>query len=61
MNPYPLDRPVSWSMMSWIDWMAPNGSKMPLSMSSVMLKCSDPTYSLMGPLSLGWFLGGSGM
>lgn len=27
----------------------PNGSKMPLSMSSVMLKCNDPTYSLIGP------------
>ena len=57
MNPYPLDLPVSVSIMSWMLWILPKGSKMPLSISSVMLKCSDPTYSLMGPLSL--FLMGS--
>lgn len=27
----------------------PNGSNIPLSISSVMLKCSEPTYSLIGP------------
>lgn len=27
----------------------PNGSNIPRSISSVMLKCNDPTYSLIGP------------
>ena len=28
----------------------PNGSKIPFSMSSVMLKCKEPTYNLIGPV-----------
>lgn len=29
----------------------PNGSKIPLNISSVMLKCSEPTYNLIGPVN----------
>lgn len=78
MKPYPLDRPVSLSIMSWIPSICgniedyneciyrsskkkyirclynssltfPKGSKIPRSISSVMLKCSEPTYSRIGP------------
>lgn len=82
MKPYPLDRPVSLSIISWIPsifrnkthqtqkivmnastkqvkktisdlWNLfltfPKGSKIPRSISSVMLKCSEPTYRRIGP------------
>lgn len=50
INPYPLDRPVSGSIISWILSILPKGSNIPLNISSVMLKCNDPTYNLMGPV-----------
>lgn len=49
-KPYPLLFPVSGSVMSWIWSIFPNGSKIPLNISSVILKCNEPTYSLVGPL-----------
>lgn len=33
----------------------PNGSKIPRNMSSVILKCNEPTYKRIGPT---WFFGG---
>ena len=50
MNPYPLERPVSVSIMSCMCSILPKGSKILRSMSSVMLKCKEPTYNRMGPL-----------
>ena len=49
MKPYPLERPVSVSIMSCMCSIFPKGSKMLRSMSSVILKWREPTYKRMGP------------
>lgn len=45
-----MDLPVSGSIISWMLSIFPKGSNIPLNISSVMLKCKDPTYNLIGPV-----------
>ena len=45
-------------MINWILSILPNGSKILLNISSVILKCKEPTYNLIGPvMPLGIMLG----
>ena len=54
MKPYPFERPVSGSMINCMWSILPKGSKIPFNISSVILKCNEPTYSLIGPAAAFW-------